>query len=324
MSTVIVGSQLTLLELARRKDPAGNLAVIAEVLAQANDMIQDMPMIEANDTFAHKNVRRSKLPTGSWRVLNDGVARHASQTDQTFEQMGMLEDYAVTDKKLYQAAPNSEQFRQGEINAFLEGMSQTIASTVIYGNGAVDTEQFTGLAPRLNSTSYGNVYSAGGSTTTMTSVYIVQWGENKVHGIYPKGSKTFGINHTDLGEKTWAGETASTWFQAMVDHFAFDIGLSVANPKCMARICNIDMTTIATAAGFVDNIIQALNKMPQRGMGCRIYCNPDIFTMLDIYAKDKTNVNYNFVDAFGRPVMTFRGHPVRTMEAILNTETAIS
>ncbi len=324
MSTLATTSQLTLLELAKRRDPNGNLAVIAEVLARTNDMLLHMPMIEANDTFSHKIVRRSSLPTGSWRKINDGVAKSASTTDQAFEQMGMLEDYAVVDKALYQAASNPEEFRQAEVNAFLEGMSQTIASTLIYGNSTTDPEKFTGLAPRLNSTSYDNVYSAGGSTSTLTSIYVVQWGETKAHGIYPKGNKNIGVDHEDLGEQTWAGETANTWFQAMVDHFKISMGLAVKDPRSIVRICNIDMSTVATAAGFVDTVIQALNAMPQRGQGAYLYCNSDVFTQLDIYAKDKTNVNYNFTDAFGRPVMTFRGHPVSQMDAILNTESAVS
>jgi hypothetical protein len=280
-------------------------------------------MIQANDTFTHRINRRASLPSGSWRKINDGVGRHATQTTEAFESMGMLEDYSVVDKVLYQGAPSPEEFRQQEINGFLEGLSQTWASATIYANADIDTEKFTGLAPRLNALSQDNVYSAGGSSSTLTSIYIVQWGETKAFGLYPKGSN-YGVEHKDLGEQTWQGETSNTWFQAMVDHFQLRVGLGVKDPRSIARIANIDMTTIATAAGFVDTVIQALNSMPQRGAGARLYCNADVFTKLDIYAKDKTNVDYSFKDAFGRSVMTFRGHPVRTVEAILNTESAVS
>jgi hypothetical protein len=43
-----------------------------------------------------------------------------------------------------------------------------------------------------------------------------------------------------------------------------------------------------------------------------------------VAADDKTNVNYDARDPFGRPLMTFQGHPVRLCEAILDTESAVS
>jgi hypothetical protein len=46
---------------------------------------------------------------------------------------------------------------------------------------------------------------------------------------------------------------------------------------------------------------------------------------MDIKVKDKNNVNYMSVaDAFGKPVLSFRGVPVQVCDGILNTETAIS
>ncbi|MFH1090621.1 MAG: hypothetical protein V1742_03525, partial [Pseudomonadota bacterium] len=163
MTTLDTTAQLTLLELAKRKDPRGNLAVIAEVLAQDNEILKDAPWVEANDTFSHKIVRRLSLPQGSWRKINSGVALESSRTVEVIEAMGMLETYSQVDKDLADASPNPRHFRSLEATAFLEGLSQTLAYTVMHGDTAINPEQFTGLAPRLNDLSQNNIYNAGGT-----------------------------------------------------------------------------------------------------------------------------------------------------------------
>ncbi len=50
-----------------------------------------------------------------------------------------------------------------------------------------------------------NVIDAGGTGDTLTSIWLVSWGDNTVHGIYPKGSKS-GLEHEDLGRLTVADE----------------------------------------------------------------------------------------------------------------------
>jgi hypothetical protein len=64
--------------------------------------------------------------------------------------------------------------------------------------------------------------------------------------------------------------------------------------------------------------------MPQRGSGAVIYVNRKIFSQMDKQAMDKSNVLYSTKDVFGVPTTTFRGFPVRLVEAITNTETAVS
>ena len=39
----------TLLDLAKRLDPDGKIATIVELLAQTNEVLADMPWVEAND-----------------------------------------------------------------------------------------------------------------------------------------------------------------------------------------------------------------------------------------------------------------------------------
>lgn len=322
MATLTVASQLTLIELAKRTDPSGDLAVIAEVLTRDNEILQDAPWLEANDVFSHKTTQRFSLPTGTWRKLNAGVAAHATGTREIIETMGMLEDYSEVDKALADAAPNPKQFRNNEDSGIVEGLSQTLASTIIYGNAATDTEKFTGLAPRMDALAHTNVFTCSGTGSDLSSIFIVQWGENRVHLIYPRGSKSMGVERRDLGESTKVNSDG-TMYQVYRSHFKVSCGLVVRDERCIARIANIES---AGSSNLLDDdkIVQALNKMPMRGSGAVLYANATILSQLDVLAKDKSNVNYGPADAFGRPVMYFRGIPVRKVDAILDTETALA
>ena len=65
--------QLSLVEVAKRTNPDGTMATIAEVLKESNSIIADAVWREANDTFANKTVRRASLPSGSWSVVQAPV-----------------------------------------------------------------------------------------------------------------------------------------------------------------------------------------------------------------------------------------------------------
>jgi len=312
----------TLIDLANRLDPKGELATIVNILDETNEIIADAPYQRANGETYHRITQRGGLPFGFWRRFYKGVPNEKSTTIQRDEPIGMLEAYSEVDKALVEIAPNPKRYRRNEAAAFREGMERTFAATLIYGDAGIDTEQFTGLAPRLADASADNFADGGGSGSDLTSIYLVDWGVDKVSLIYPKSHKSAGISHEDLGEVTLF-DSDNNKFQGYRDHFKIHVGLQVSDPRRSARYGNIE-TSGSSNIFDEDNLIELLNKMPRRGQGAVLYCNTTIFTQMDIAAKDKSNVNYTWTDAFGRPTMTFRGRPVRLVEQILNTETQVT
>ena len=323
MASLDAFNQLTLIEVAKRKAPDGSMAAIAEVLNQENQIIQDAIWREANDTFSNKTVRRGRLPAGSWRKLNSGVATETSSTVELVDTIGLLETWAENDIEIINAFPNPMQARNDEAMSFVEGLGQTMAATMIYGNSATTPEKFTGLAPRLNTVlATANVLNEGGSGGDTTSIYVVDWSPNGVYMIYPKGSMA-GLEHEDRGIET-ATDSSNNKYRAYVDVFAWKAGMVVKNSKSIGRIGNIEYTG-ASNIFDEDNLIILLNRMT-KGPGRRIYCNQDILTQMQIRLKDKTNVNFTREDGLdgGGPIMRFQGVPVRLVEQILNSETAIT
>jgi hypothetical protein len=322
MSTLSVRGQLTLIELAKRT--ANNeLLSIAEVLNETNDMLDNAVWVEANQLTSHVTTIRTSLPTGYFRAINEGVPREASSSRQIVEPMGELYAYSTIDKKLVDISPNPNQFRSDEDKAFIEGLGHTLQKTIIYGNRSDDVKQIDGLAVRSDWSSLGKpyVWGAGGTGADLTSMWLIQWGVDKVHLIYPKGSQTMGIKRTDLGEQT-VYDSEYNPLQGYTSHFTADCGLVVRNPRNVQRIANIE-TSGSTNTLDDDLIINALNQMVSRGAGAVIYCNRTLLSQLDVLAKDKTNVTYTSGEVFGKPVTLFQGHPVRLVDQIMDTETEI-
>lgn len=331
MATLDNYSYLTLLELAKRTDPRGGTMAIAEILNQTNEVIQDMVWLEANDTFSHKTLRRLSLPSATWRKMNTGVGVGASRTYETVETIGMLEAYAEVDVELVNAASDPRAMRMQEAAAFIEGMGQTLAYTTFYGDSSTAPEAFTGLAPRLHSKSQQNVISQGHTHATgNTSVYIVGWGPTQTHMIYPRHSKTMGINHNDLGEVTvfsgssLHGNSGLSMFQAYRDHFTMKAGLCVRDERYIARLANVDFSgTTASMQLDEDNLLILLNYMPKRGNGAVLYMNRELMSAFDILAKDKNNVNYAPGAPFGSHQVSFRGNMIRLCFQISSTEKVV-
>jgi hypothetical protein len=343
----IGATALTYADWAKRMDDGYKVARIIELLSQTNEILEDMLVVEGNLPTGHKTTIRTGLPQATWRLLNLGVPNAKSTTAQLTDTCGNLETYSVIDKDVADLNGNTQEFRLSEVKAFLEGMSQQVAATLIYGNQFVNPERFTGLAPRYstkttaNSNTAANVLDGGGTASTNTTIWIAVWGDDTLHATFPKGKIT-GLQHRDMGE--WPVlDTSQNTYQAYRDHFKWEIGLVLRDWRYVARIANIDVTQLTgvSAANLINLLIRALYRLPtapvsattiqtsdtpevRANMGRTvIYCNRVIRTYLDLQAMNKTNVLLRIEEFDGKPITTFRGIPVRTCDAILNNEAQV-
>jgi len=318
----VVTHQLGLAEVMKRHDPQGNLATIAEVLNKTNLIIQDAMWREANDFWSNKTTRRSSLPTGTFRRLYKGVPLGSSDTVQLVDTIGQLYDRSEIDVDAVMSAADPEQFRSDEDKAYVEGLGQTIATKVFYGNALTAPEEFTGLAPRMDAlATTNNVLNEGGTGSDVTSIFVVTWGIGGVHMLYPRNSKV-GLQMRNLGEVD-ATDADGYKYRAYATEFKWNIGMAVKHPKAMGRIANIESAGSSNIFDE-DNLITLLNRMVVNE-NTRIYCNETVMTQAEIRLKDKSNVNWSTQDGLGGvPFMKFRGIPVRKCDAIVNTEDALT
>lgn len=321
----------TLADLASRMTADGKIdPQIVELLNETNEILDDMTVIEANGFTEHKTTIRSGLPTGTWRKLNYGVQPEKSRTVPVKDSMGMLETYAEVDKALADLNGNSAAWRLSEERAFIEGMNQTMASTLFYGDSSVDPEKFMGLAPRYNSLSAENamnIVDAGGTGNDNTSIWLVVWGPNTCHAIYPKGSSA-GLQSRDLGEVTLTDASGGR-YQGYRTHYKWDLGLTLRDWRYVVRIANINHSTLtknaSSGADLIDLMTQALELVPNLGMGRpAFYCSRKIRSFLRRQIANKVaNSTLTMEDIGGKRVVAFDGVPVRRTDALLHTEARV-
>ena len=333
-------SNLTLADWAKRSDPDGRIPIIAELLSQSNEILEDCVFKEGNLPTGERVVVRTGLPAVYWRALNQGIPNSKSTTAQVDEAAGILEARSEVDKDLAMLNGNTAQFRLSEDTAFLEAMNQTQASTMFYGNPGTDPKQYLGLAPRYSSLSAANaqnILSAGGSGSDNTSVYLVVWGDQTVYCHFPKGSKA-GLIHEDLGEQT-VYNSDGTRLQAYATRYQWKNGMVVKDWRYVVRICNIDVSDLigqtgTQAASAATNIVKlmarSLYRIPNMAMGrAAFYMNRTVHSGLSIAALDKSQYVLKInegLSQFGTPYswLSFLGVPLRRVDAIINSEAVVS
>lgn len=327
----------TLLDLAKLTDPDGKIAAVVEILNQTNQVLDDMVWIEGNLPTGHRTTIRTGIPAPTWRKLYGGVQPNKSTTAQVTDNCGMLEAYAEIDKALADLNGNTAAFRLSEDRAHIEGMSQEVAQTIFYGNDGVVEAEFTGLAPRYNSTTAANAEnvivggSAGGQTDN-TSIWLVAWGQNTVHGIIPKGSKA-GLQVTDKGLVTIedaSGGSNTGRMEAYRTHYRWDCGLSVRDWRYVVRIPNIDKSTLlataASGADLPDLMYQAIRRLPSMGLGRPVfYMARDTLTMLQRQLSYKVkDSSLTIQNVGGVMTETFHNIPIKRVDVLAADEARVA
>lgn len=337
MSTLGTAS-LTLADWAKRLDPDGKVPTLVELLSQDNEVLTDMRWIMGNLPTGHRTTVRTGLPTVAWRLLNAGVSPSKSTTAQIDEQCGMLEAWSEVDCDLAELNGNTNAFRMSEAMAFIEAMNQEMAQTLFYGNAGLAPEEFTGLAARYSSTTAGNgsnvlLADASASGSDNSSMYLVVWGDNTVHGIFPKGSKA-GLIHEDKGKQIVYGANGigASRLEVLSEKFQWKAGIALKDWRYVVRIANIDISRlVAWSSTFTSDLFlqmaKAYHRVPNIKAGTPVfYANRTVQEALFIQARQSVSaggqLSYAVVD--GKPIVSFLGIPIRRVDQLLETESSVS
>lgn len=323
---------LTLADWAKRLDPDGKVPTIVELLAQKNEILDDMVWREGNLPTGHRLSVRTGLPAVAWRLINQGVIPSKSTTAQVDEQTGMLEAWSEVDKDLALLNGNVAAFRLSEARAFIEAMSQEFARVLFYGNGGANPEQFTGLSVRYGASGAANtdnVIKAGGVGSDNASIWLVAWGEETVTGIFPKGSKA-GLIHEDYGEvtaETTAGLPGAR-MRAFQERFQWKGGIALKDWRYVVRICNIDVSDLnaANVKTLINFMEQAIETIPDNLGKPVFYMNRTMRRYLRREARESVGsgggLTYENYD--GKRILMFGDVPIKRADTLLNSEALVA
>jgi len=323
----------TLLDVTKALDPDGSISVVAEILNETNEVLDDWTMIEGNLPTGHRTTVRAGIPLPTWRQLYGFVLPNKSNRAQVTDSCGMLEAYAEVDMALADLNGNTSAFRMSEDRAFIEGMAQTAADTLFYGNEAVNPERFTGLNVRYNDLSAANaenIINGGGSGSDNASIWLIGWGPNSCHGIYPKGS-TAGLKMTDKGQVTITDPNGNGNMEGYRTHYRWDLGLTVRDWRYAVRICNIDRSALkadaSTGANLPDLMHSAEQRIPNMGTARMAYYmdRPLREMVAKQQAAGTSGSTLKWEDVGGRRTMNSgSGIPMRRVDALAVNEATIT
>ena len=350
--TALPDNNLTLADWAKRRDPDGSSAAVANLLSQQNDILENMTFMEANDATSHTVSVATGLPAVYWRSFNEGIMPSKGSTAQVKEDMGMLQTFSEVDSDLAELQNDLKVFRLGESRLRLSAMNNEMATSVFYSNSAVSTSKFMGLSARFSDSSAlngENIIKASGAETAnqQTSLWIVGWGDETVFGTFPKGSKA-GLVQEDLGKgivDTFDTNGVYTGkMMAYQDHFKWSMGLCVRDWRYVARVCNIDVpelsgltgaqlpgsnAAISSYANLLHTVSDATYRIQDLGM-CNpaIYCNRSVHSALNRIGLETHSSAITYekgVSQFGTPknFMKINGIPIYRNDAIVNTEAVV-
>lgn len=344
---VLNSGAVTLLDWAKGQGPnGGQTATVAELLAQQNSVLEDMPWVEGNMDTGERTTVRTGLAGATWRMFNQGVPVSKGATAQIDETTGMLESWGEIDVDLANLGGNPQAIRAREAYAHVEALNQEFVGTLFYGNAGTAATEFNGLATRYSSLGE-NVISAGGAGSDNASIWLIGWGPLSVFGIYPKGLKA-GLQHEDLGEQTieTVNGVGGSRMRVYQDRWSWKCGIAVRDYRYIVRIANIDVSNLVTnssAANLTSLLIDAYHRIPglkggadaagnMNGIKPVIYMNRTVMSKFDrqrYNVATGTNgatvyggVTESMLDGAWRP--SFRGIPIKTVDQLLETEAAVA
>lgn len=332
---VMNATDLSLAEVLKATGANDKQMAVAELLAQTNEMVEDIPFMPTNHNTKHIVGIRTGLPTVYYRLLGRGVPRSKSRMTTVEETCALMEGYSQVDTQVARLSGDEAGVRSSEDIAFIEAMNQSFQGKFLYGTAA-NPEEFVGLAPRYSSLSADNadnIINAGGSGSDNTSVWLVGWGEQGVYGLYPKNTQA-GIEVRDLGEDT-VQDSDGNDMQVFRSHYRWYHGLCVKDWRYAVRIANIDVSNLVSESSATDlfkNMISAIERIPAPGLvKLAFYVNRTVREKFlhQTYNKSASNSGLtieNAVNQFGMQMreLRFQGIPIRKVDQILTTEAAVA
>lgn len=323
-----------LIDKFKLEDENRDIATVIEILKENNAILDDAIAMECNQGVSHRTTIRTGLPTVAWGQFYKGITQSKGTTAQVDDTTGFVEQLSTIDERLLEITKNPNAVRLSEATATLEAIAQEVASTLIYGNDNTAPEEFTGFAPRfsdLSAVNGGQIVDAGGTGADNTSIWMVTWGDSQCHMLYPSGTAA-GVSREDKGSQRVLDGSSNPYF-AQEELFRQHAGLTVRDWRYVSRVANIDASLLAAGSvdiySFMRKAFWKLKSHRVTGGRQAIYCNADVLEALDADSTPTTGTSASFVrlqptEVDGFEVMSYRGIPVRQVDAILNTEAQVT
>ncbi len=317
----------TLLDRAARTTDGKRVLPILSVMSKkVSNFLDDIPFVEANFGLSHKVIRDVGMSASTRRRFYGQVQSSHRASQLIIEPIALLERRSQVDEDHLDTLTNPDQERENQDIGHIEKLGEDLCYNMLHDNPATGSEYIHGFEPRLNALSQTLSNTFSGGNAGGSSIYIIEWNtRDGAYGLFPPGfmkNTTYGISARNKGKEQIGDETNGYRYD-YVTQFKAWFGIAVGNERKIARVANFN-STIGATNSFESNgdrlLIEALNKGRFDKGRTRIYVNDTMKTQIDIMAERKNNVNLKIEMAFGKPVETIHGVPIRVVDdTILST-----
>ena len=335
---------ISLRDIASGKLPDGTFdQSIVDMISETNPSLMDILWRVCNKGKEHIGTIRTGMPKRVWEVYYKGIPSSASSKKQVINACGTITSKASWDRRLLDAEKAkgyADQFIADEVAAHGQTLGEGVAEALFYGNIADTPEGINGLAKTY--AAYGSITSArdvsasyvinGKGTDTsvaaLRSIFLVGWGQNSIHGLYPEGTSV-GLNRGSIMDVPLADADGNT-YPGQEQILSYGVGLNIADFRYGGRLCNlqIDKAFDTGAPDHWDLVMSLIARVKSGGgVNQRFYMSRRTWEIVVRSLSKTTRVNaitFANVQQSASGLNSLFGIPVALDDALETNESAVA
>ena len=295
---------LTYVDFIKGLDAKGNFDHrVINLAVKANEMLDDITVIEANNGTALETTYRTEVPKPVWTQYYSGVPSNKGSKAKLKVTGGKMSTKITIDKNLYDDSKDKDSVLADEIESAQDGMKLEMGNMLVYGllednplgfNGLFKHYDRYGSNDDTNSAHYvlnalklynsGTATNVGGSTAAsddgnvsdLGSIALVGWSPRTITCFHPENDEQGGIEITpkrvtDIPDPDKGGDAT---YEAYIQYLRWKLGLAVRDFRYGGRICNIQrdkMLSTGTEGRYVELIDRLSQRVHDSGVRQAIY-----------------------------------------------------
>ena len=282
---------------------------VIHTIEDTEPLFASAPLVRCNSGMVHKTQVVTKYPVGQTRGFNQGVVAEKAAMKIVQDDTCMTETYNEIDVKIVEMNGNSARWRANQDAAFVRGLAHSVAERIFNASKKRDPLEFDGLRTRFSKINDTNILNAGGSTGDLTDIWLVNWGTDTVHLIFPDGEGSTGGLKQSFEKNVDARDAKNRLFKADRTWYGWDLGLAIPDPAQVVRVANVPVDdALEGTYDLIKALTMAVEALPDEVRpACNIYMNQSLRTALRMQITAKPNVNLTFDTVAGKKILSWDG-----------------
>ena len=277
---------LTYVDFLKGLDAKGNFNHrVINLSVKANEMLDDITVIEANNGTALETTYRTEVPKPVWTQYYGGIPSNKGSKAKLKVSCGRMATKLTIDKKLYDDAKDKDAVIADELQSAQDGMKLEMGNMLVYGLLADNPLGFNGLFKHydrygsnddtnsahyvLNALKAYNGTSAAtddGKTSDLGSIALVGWSPNTITCFHPENDQQGGI---EIDEKRIADvvdpeKKGDATYPVYLQYLYWKLGLAVRDFRYGGRICNIQRDYMLSGDDKGASYVELIDRLSQR------------------------------------------------------------